>query len=172
MINKCAWCNIETDNPKGISWNNNEDNEISHGICEDCSDNLIFQSGVDLQSFIDSLNIPVVTVNSQGIIDISNLTTSKYFKKEKSKIDGHKGGDVFECAHSRLPEGCGNTVHCNGCTIRNTVMKTYKTGKNYFKIPAIQKRCKDSECTEEIRYLITTFKYKNYVLLKIEDVEK
>ncbi len=172
MKNKCAWCNIEIGSPKGISWNDNEENEISHGICDNCTDNLLFQSGVDLQSYIDSLNIPVVTVNTDGIIDITNLTASKYFKKEKSKIEGYKGGDVFECAHSRLPEGCGNTVHCNGCTIRNTVMKTHKTGKSYFKIPAIQKRYKDAGGTEEIRYLITTFKYRNYVLLKIEDVEK
>jgi hypothetical protein len=37
---------------------------------------------------------------------------------------------------SRLPEGCGKTVHCRECTVRRAVDSVARTGKALQKIPA------------------------------------
>ena len=33
------------------------------------------------------------------------------------------------CSRSRLPGGCGKTVHCRDCAIRNTVASVAKSGR-------------------------------------------
>jgi hypothetical protein len=90
--------------------------------------------------------------------------------KGSPEIEGHKGGDVFECAYARLPEGCGNTIHCSGCTIRRTVMETHKTGKSSLRVPATLNR-NDPEDPDKITLLISTEKIADVVLLRIDAVD-
>lgn len=52
MKRVCAWCRKElgrVDSQTGF------ENVITHGICEKCRDNLLFQMGVELEVFLDSL---------------------------------------------------------------------------------------------------------------------
>jgi len=65
MKRVCAWCREElgsVDSPASFK------NVITHGICEKCRDNLLFQMGVELGVFLDSLKLPVVVVNRKGTI--------------------------------------------------------------------------------------------------------
>lgn len=48
MKSICAWCREEL--ARGDSKESSE-NMISHGICENCKDNLVFQIGVELGVF-------------------------------------------------------------------------------------------------------------------------
>jgi len=164
----CAWCGNKINKTKS---SHQADNDISHGMCEDCADNLLFQWGVDIKKYIEKLNIPVVIVDSEGVVNEANSVAKNFLNKDIAQIKGFKGGDVFECAYSRLPGGCGNTVHCSGCTIRNTVMKTYETGKSSFRVKAYLKMYKPDR-PQDIRFLISTIKINDVVLLAIEDVEK
>ena len=92
-----------------------------------------------------------------------------FLQKELPHIEGFKGGDVFECAYAKLPEGCGETNHCDGCSIRKTVMDTFQTGKSHLKTPAyLFHGIPDNN--DEIRFLISTEKVKDVVLLRIDEV--
>ena len=77
---------------------------------------------------------------------------------------------MFECAYATLPGGCGNTIHCDGCTIRNTVMDTFQTGKSHLKKPAYRIHGIPDK-NQEIHYLISTVKVKDVVLLRIDKIE-
>jgi hypothetical protein len=82
---------------------------------------------------------------------------------------GFRGGDVFECAYASLPGGCGETIHCEACTIRNTVMDTFKTGKSHLKTPAyLLQGIPDNY--HEIQFEISTEKVKDVVLLRIDKI--
>lgn len=162
----CAWCKIEmgSDDSKAGS-----ENSITHGICGNCRDNILFQMGVKLGEFLDSLKLPIIVVNSLGAIVTGNIQARTLLGKELTEIEGYKGGEVFECAYARLPGGCGNTTHCSGCTIRRTVMDTYGTGKSFLKVPATLNRNTPQE-PEQIKLLISTERLVDLVLLRIDEM--
>jgi PAS domain-containing protein len=163
----CAWCSKEM--PGGESKAASK-NMITHGICDNCRDNVLFQMGVELEAYLDSLDVPIVLVNQGGKVVTANNRARSMLRKDLSDIEGYRGGEVFECAYARLPEGCGNTQHCSGCTIRKTVMKTHGTGKGFRKVQATLNR-NTPETPEQMNLLISTERLANVVLLRIDKIE-
>ena len=161
----CAWCGAEI----GPSETARPDDAITHGICDDCIDNISFQDGVALREYLDALAAPIVMVDSQGVVRAANKAASTMFGKPPDEIEGYRGGDVFECEYARLPEGCGGTVHCGGCTIRKTVTETLATGRSFSRVPATVRRHTPEE-PQDIRFLISTEKAGEAVLLRIDQV--
>jgi hypothetical protein len=167
MKRVCAWCRKELGR---VELQASSENAITHGICGNCRENVLFQMGVELVEFLNSLRLPVVVVNQEGTIVNGNDQARTALQKELAEIEGYKGGEVFECAYARLPEGCGNTIHCSGCTIRRTVMETYDTGRSLFRVPATL--CRNiPEDPEIIKLLISTEKLADIVLLRIDKIE-
>jgi transcriptional regulator with PAS, ATPase and Fis domain len=119
--------------------------------------------------FLDSLDAPVVVVDPAGNVISANKNARELLQKELSEIEGYPGGIVFECAFAKLPEGCGKTLHCDGCTIRNTVMDTFRSGKSHLRTPAGLTRGATEE-NREIQFLISTEKVKDVVLLRIDKI--
>ena len=89
--------------------------------------------------------------------------------KELTAIDDRLAGEVFECAHSDLPGGCGKTQHCKACTIRNSVEETLATGVGVERVPAYQS-IKTPNGVQQQRFLISTERVGDSVMLRIDDV--
>lgn len=161
----CCNCGIEiTDKHSNL-----EDNKIvSHGLCKKCARHFIAQVGVPLNEYIEDIPVPVVTVNSKGHITAANKQTLNMLGKSSEDIFNETGGTVFECQYASLPEGCGNTVHCSACTIRNTVMNTMKTGEPYENVQAFL----NEKTSNEMVLLISTEKKGGVVFLKVIDLNK
>jgi PAS domain-containing protein len=141
--------------------------QLVHGICERCINNFTFQTGVPLQEYLDSLFIPVLAVDSDIVVQMANTAACRALGKELGEIVQHRGGNVFECAHARLPEGCGKTIHCSGCVIRRAVTTTYETGEAKSRIPATLCR-KDDDPASSVDLTITTVKAGNVVILRVD----
>lgn len=92
-------------------------------------------------------------------------------QKDLPEIEGLPGGVVFECVFAKLPDGCGKTIHCDGCTIRNTVMNTFMTGESHLKVPA-GLSWGSTENQIELQFFISTEKVKEVVFLRIDNVCK
>lgn len=167
MKRVCAWCNEELGR---IDSQTASEDTITHGICGNCNDNILFQTGVELEVFLDSLKQPVVVVDRDGNVVTGNEQSRTLLRKELPEIEGCRGGEVFECAYARLPEGCGNTIHCSGCTIRKTVMETHGTGRGFLRVPATLNRNTPQD-PEEIKLLISTERIADLVLLRIDKIE-
>lgn len=90
-------------------------------------------------------------------------------KKKPEEVEGELGGDAFGCRHANLPGGCGSTVHCKTCTIRMTVMDTLQSGKSHIRVPAYPD-LHHMTGENRIRFLITTERVGEAVLLRIDDV--
>jgi hypothetical protein len=140
---------------------------ITHGICRDCAYHLFAQIGMPLLEYLDGLNVPVVIVDGDGTVTTANEQARTVLQKDLSEIEGYKGGDVFECSHAKLPEGCGQTIHCSGCTIRKAVTYTSQTGQSCQSVPAVLNRDTVDGVTEA-RFLISTQKVRDVVLLRID----
>jgi hypothetical protein len=139
---------------------------ITHGICSKCKDKILGPQKVELMPFLDSLNMPLVVVDAMGNAETANKAARMILQKELPEIVGFAGGVIFECAYSTLPEGCGKTTHCSGCTIRNTVMDTFQSGNSHLDIKVLLNQG-TPEKNEEVIYVISTEKVGDVVLLKI-----
>lgn len=158
----CAWCQVtlelaEVD--KATS------SDATHGICEACQDQLLGVKRHVFNDFLDSFPQPVFLVNAEGTILTANETAQHMLGKALPDIENFPGGVVFECVNAALPGGCGNTVHCVGCMVRNTVMRTFDTGQPALKVPASLETH-----TGEIDFYISTIRANDYVLLRVDAV--
>jgi len=145
------------------------DNVVSHGLCETCGFHFQAQAGMNLSEYLEGIQAPVVTVTPEGTINSANSKALDLLSKSPAKIQGQKGGDVFECEYAKLPEGCGETEHCSGCTIRNTVMDTLKTGNPHDKVRAYLQRDMDGK-SAKVPLFISTEKKGGVVFLKIDEI--
>jgi len=166
MKNICACCNKEFG---PVSFDFIPDSIITRGICDDCADMVLWPKRSALMDFLDSLGEPVIVVDTLVNATSANTQACKLLQKSLSDIVGLKGGVVFECAFAKLPGGCGNTVHCDGCTIRKTVMDTFQTSKSHLRVPAGLTHGTANNYVE-IQCLISTEKVKDVVLLRIDKV--
>jgi len=167
MKSVCSWCNKEIhlfDSPGTPS-----DGVITHSICDSCAELVLWPHRPAMMEFLDRLNAPVLVINSSGNVSTANKDARMLLQKELPEIEGLPGGVVFECAFAKLPEGCGNTLHCDGCTIRKTVMDTFLTGRSYLKTPAGLTRG-TIEVHQEVQFLISTEKVQDVVMLRIDSV--
>jgi len=161
----CAWCGTVLQDGEA------EGRPISHGICGACSSNIEFQEGVKLRKYLDSLELPVLAVDSDVVVKIANGKALALLGKNAEAVGGKRGGNVFECEHARLPGGCGRKLHCSGCAIRRTVTETWQTGKPAVSVPAILNHAATAG-KEAISLRISTEKIGEMVFLRIDRMEQ
>ena len=168
MKRVCAWCKSEFGTGTGEP---EQQESISHGICDACRRRLGAQRGIALREYLNMLEVPVLAVDSDVVVKIANDEACRLVCKQPQDIADRKGGDVFECSYARLPGGCGKDVHCSGCTIRLTVEETYRTGNPRLRVPAFL-RYGGPGAERDISMHVSTEKVGDLVLLRIDRVGK
>jgi hypothetical protein len=143
---------------------------ISHGLCVACLPTFLATLGQPLTEFLDALPGPIFVVDSEGRVVGANTEGLQYVSKDLAAIEGRLGGQVFECRYARLPGGCGRTLHCKACAIRRTVTRTAETGESCTRVPAFMD-LGDISGDRTIRFLISTEKVNDVVLLRIDDAQ-
>ena len=166
MKNICAWCKKELED--NSLPDNNSKYEIPHGICLSCKEYFFSDQTHTLNSFLNKLQEPVLIVNDNGDVLLANDHAQKILKKEVP-AENFKIGNFVECAYARMPEGCGNTIHCVACTMRNSINNTFKTGKSLKRVPAVLNHINGHK-TDRVDFLISTEKVDDIVLLRIDDI--
>jgi hypothetical protein len=141
---------------------------ISHGICPQCY--LKFQyNEISLQTLVESFPFPILIIDDQGVVQSGNSAALTVIGKSPEQLANRYGGNVIECIYASLPEGCGNTVHCSGCIIRQSVMKTFTIGT-----PSIEKVAFNYVYTPNgiqlTKFVISTEKVGDRVLLQIHSM--
>jgi PAS domain-containing protein len=113
------------------------DPSLSHGICGSCFEHYARQwDGLTTGEFLDRFERPVVVVDTEGQVVSINRAMAAQQGIEDRAAAGLLGGELMECVHARLPEGCGRTLHCKGCAIRRVVNDTFHTGEPQHEVPA------------------------------------
>jgi len=163
MKRQCAWCKKEMgESPLADEMG---EHEITHGICEDCANNILFQQGASLSLFLNSLTEPVLLLDESGAVQMPNRAAVKHLGLAEDAFANKQPGQIFECQHARFPPGCGKTIHCSGCTIRMAIKKTMETGRGVVRLPATL-----HQDSADVRLLISTEKVGAVVLLRIEEL--
>jgi len=141
-----------------------DDPTPTHAICADCFEHYAAQwDGQSMGEFLDRFDSPVLVSDRDGRTVAINAALAESRGISNRQVAGLLGGDLFECEHARLPLGCGRTVHCKGCSIRNVVTDTIDSGKPHVGVPATL----DSRNQHELLSL-SSFTRNGLVFLLIE----
>lgn len=170
MKKVCAWCKCDMGEVAG-EISGQDAGMVSHGLCNTCGSELFAQMGVQLHEYLDAIGAPIAVVNDRGLVQTVNAQARTLLGKELPEVEEQPGGIVFDCIHASKPGGCGNTVHCSGCTIRRTVMDTFQTGCGHMGVTTCLMRQKRDGRQTQAKMVITTEKVANVVLLRIDSME-
>jgi hypothetical protein len=160
----CAWC--QKDQGEIESADNSQ--PVTHGICPDCSREVLSFKAKSMSVFLDKFPGPVYMLNSELEIVSANKEGAKSLGKELAEFSGEVVGKAFECKFSYMEGGCGNTIHCRSCAMRHSIINTYETGKSNLRIPAYPDFHAVTDETE-VKYFISTEKVGDAVVVKVED---
>ncbi|MBI1388963.1 MAG: hypothetical protein GC154_10995 [bacterium] len=164
MEKYCAWCGIHLGTIEAVG----KPGMVSHGICIECAEKLFQENPLQIQYFLNRFEIPILLVDDDCRVISANDRALELTCQSLECATGRLAGDVMECKHAKAG-GCGKTVHCKACAIRNSVTHTHQTGETLYRIPAFQNLIQgDREI--KVRFLISTEKIKDVVILKIEEV--
>jgi hypothetical protein len=165
MKRVCAWCQKILGQDEEFS----SDGCISHGICSLCAIKVTSYEPRTIQIILDFLREPVFVINGEGVVRAANKRGLQMLGKDLSEVEGELGGDAFECVYAKKEGGCGKTLHCKTCAIRNIIMDTLSTGKGYVKVPAFQ-NINTSEGPRITKFHISTEKVSDSIFLRIDEV--
>jgi PAS domain-containing protein len=161
----CAWCGAALDSP---SQTVEADAPVTHGICASCLARLREERTHSFAAFLERLKGPVVLVGPDTVVQEANSRAYALLDKDRSQVDGHRGGEVIDCLYAEMPGGCGASEHCRtGCVIRRSVTHTLATGQPVVDAGAEQE-VRTPEGTRLQRYRISTEQAGGLVLLRIE----
>lgn len=126
------------------------------------------------QALFNAIPSPILIVD--GDVQVQEANTAGFaLLGSRNSIYRRKGGDILHCIHaSRSPEGCGHSVECPECIIRNSVGKAI-AGEAVTRIRLRMERS-DGRGTIETYLLVTAspFDYEDrrLALLQLEDIDE
>jgi PAS domain-containing protein len=104
--------------------------DVTHGMCEPCGRHFErLWAGMPLDEYLDDLGQPVLLTDGDGRVIAMNAKLAELIGADRKATIGLASGEAFACVRSRLPEGCGRTVHCRECAVRRSVEKVARTGR-------------------------------------------
>jgi hypothetical protein len=141
-------------------------------MCPDCSRALASETdGVSLQHHIEGISVPILIVDHNNSVVATNSKAREVLGGRLEATVDDTLGMVFDCVHSHLPEGCGRTIHCSGCAIRNCVAATFDTGAPQVSVPATLS-VENLDQLSEVALTVTTVKNDGVVVMRIERLVK
>ena len=165
----CAWCGVDLGPEDGDGAL--EEAPITHGMCLGCAAKMLSGESDFLQVLFDKMGIPVLMKGPHATLHAANKLSSQLLSKNyvpgEKKISGP--GDLISCIYAAAPKGCGTDFHCKSCTIRNTVLETYQTGKPFIKVKAYPD-VQFGVDAKTVCFEITTEKFGDFVLLRVDDL--
>jgi hypothetical protein len=132
MIIICSYCRSEIGEKEPV-----EDRRFTHGICPVCHDYYIPKLlNLDMDVHLDGYDAPTLMVDADGRVIGVNQPMISFLGKSREQVLGLLGGEIMGCRYAHLPEGCGNTIHCSVCSIRQTVNATRSNRSDQLSVPA------------------------------------
>jgi PAS domain-containing protein len=111
--------------------------DVSHGMCEACAKHFDrIWAGISFDEYLDDLTVPVLVCDEELRLLAMNQKLADMIGVDRKQVVGRTAGEAFACVRSRLPEGCGKTIHCRECTVRMAVEEVARTGHPGRRVPA------------------------------------
>jgi transcriptional regulator of aromatic amino acid metabolism len=113
----------------------------------------------DRRALLEAIDAPVLLMqgNPRQVVT-ANRKALALFGKVLSEVEGHRGGEVFDCVHSFTEAGCGKDANCENCKIKDAIIDTFVTAASHRDVstelsirkPAGRKTCVLQVSTEKL----------------------
>lgn len=81
---------------------------------------------------LEAIDGPVLLLQSNPRqVVTANRPALALFGKELREVEGHRGGQVFDCVYSFTEAGCGKDPGCEECPLKNAIVDTFTSGRSY-----------------------------------------
>jgi hypothetical protein len=160
----CCYCK------KQVKTKPSDIDAVSHGVCDQCLPIMVRELGQPISEFLDELQPPVLVVQDNARVIAANAAARKMLTREQLEICGDLPGEVIGCRHAGETGGCGQTIHCKSCAIRQSVTHTMNTGEPLRKTAFADIGLISGD--KKVRFLIETEKVNSFVRLTIHDVRE
>lgn len=129
-------------------------------------------SKLNYRGWIEAIDAPFLLMqeNPRQVIT-ANRRALELFDKELHEVEGHRGGQVFDCIYAFTEDGCGKDSHCEGCKIRDGIIDTFTTGKQHHGV-STSLQIKKATVTMTYVLQVSTEKVGDLALVKIERFDK
>jgi hypothetical protein len=169
MKQVCRLCKAEMINTQEQSSQFN----ITGGVCISCARKFTTSRGtVALRSFLDTFDAPILLMQPEPRqVYTANKKALGLFSKELPQLEGHRGGQVFDCVHAFTEAGCGKDIHCEDCKIKNAVIETFTTGRSFDGVSTFLEIKKQNDINAYL-VQVSTEKIGDLALLRIDQYKK
>lgn len=166
VINKrCNWCQQELN----VTHEKSADFIITGGVCTDCAEKVFKSNNINIiREYIQTIDAPVLLLQPEPRqVYSANNMACELFDKELFQMEGHRGGQVFNCIHAYTEAGCGKDTNCENCEIKGAIIETFTSGNSY---AGIKKRLDVHKDNKTIPYTlqISTEKIGDFALVRID----
>lgn len=123
---------------------------------------------LNYSEWIEAVDAPILLMqgNPRQVVT-ANRRALELFEKELHDVEGHRGGQVFNCVHAFTEDGCGKDSNCEGCKIRDAIRDTFTTAKPHNGVStALQIKKADETVTYVLQ--VSTEKVGHLGLVRIE----
>lgn len=127
---------------------------------------------LNYSELLESVDAPVLLMqgNPRQVVT-ANRKALELFEKELHEVEGHRGGQVFDCIHAFTEDGCGKDRNCEGCKIRDAIIDTFTTGKSHSGV-STSLQIKKAAGIMIFELHVSTEKVGDLALVRIERFEK
>jgi nitrogen-specific signal transduction histidine kinase len=120
---------------------------------------------MDLSQHLDQYESPILIVSEEARVMGVNRPMTTFLGETKEHVLGLLAGELIGCRYSRLAEGCGHTIHCGTCSIRQTVNKTMTSGADQLDVPAYL-----DQDDQRLHFRISAFNRGEFVYVVVDSV--
>lgn len=153
----CSWCYNIFESP-GF-----DDGQES--ICPGCRNWHQGASEHTIKGILEKLPVPVISLAADNTIISANTKASDVFNLTFEQSSEKKAGEHFNCENSRLPGGCGKTIKCMNCSIRNIILTTYLDGMPRENVSVTI----DTVDNKKIRFTFSAVRVKGNVWIRFDE---
>jgi hypothetical protein len=166
MVKVCRQCKTELQNYQKSEY------IVTNGICSHCVESIFNKQDNSLTAFLNSIDAPILLMQPDPRqVRTANKKACELFEKDLSQIEGHRGGQVFDCIHAFTEAGCGKDENCEDCKIKNSVVETFISRKSFDGVSAVLD-IKKNNSLKPYNLEISTEKVGDLVLIRIDKYEK
>jgi len=132
------------------------------------------ESREELEAIYENAPLLMLLLDSERRVRKGNKHATDFIGASEESMMMQRGGEVLGCIH-RLdhPNGCGFGPGCEECTIRNTVLETFRTGQSFNQeetsLPLIREQ-EETEFTFLVSTTLLQHQGEPMVLLAIVDI--
>ena len=128
----------------------------------------------ELQAIYENAPLIMLLLDSERRVRKANRHSTDFMGVSEESMNGQRAGEVLRCVnHLDHPNGCGFGPRCEQCTVRNTVLETFRTGQSFNQVETSLTLIREEE-EQEMTFLISSTLVQHtdepMVLLAIMDI--